>query len=175
METFDILLANFTILGALVILLLIVARFLKFNWVKKFNNLISENKLLLIFILSLGQMIGSLIYSELIGYAPCVFCWYQRVLLYPIVIIAGIAWWRKDVTARFYVIPLAIGAFLIGVYQYLLQITDWGFVSSVCSAESAVACSSIYVLEYGFITIPFMSIIISALILLIAITSASKD
>lgn len=54
-----------------------------------------ENGLIFIFTTSLIAMLGSLYYSEVRGFEPCTFCWYQRILMYPIVLISGIALYQK--------------------------------------------------------------------------------
>ncbi len=50
-----------------------------------------ENGLVFIFTISLIATFGSLYFSEVRGYEPCTLCWYQRILMYPIVLITGIA------------------------------------------------------------------------------------
>ena len=56
---------------------------------------------------ALLAMIGSLYYSEIVHYQPCTLCWYQRIAMYPLVLILGIAAWRRDLGVRIYAIPLA--------------------------------------------------------------------
>ena len=41
-------------------------------------------------------MLGSLYYSEVAGFPPCEYCWYQRIAMYPLVVILGIAMVRRD-------------------------------------------------------------------------------
>ena len=62
-----------------------------FSWVAK-------NALKLVFLVSLAGMIGSLVYQYIIGFAPCVLCWYQRIVMYPIAIITFWALIRKKST-----------------------------------------------------------------------------
>ena len=52
-------------------------------------------------------MAGSLYYSEVAGFPPCEYCWYQRIAMYPLVVILGIAMVRRDYGIRRYVLPLA--------------------------------------------------------------------
>ena len=56
----------------------------------------------------LVAMLGSLYYSEVAGFMPCEYCWYQRIAMYPLVVILGIAIVRRDDAVRRYVFALAI-------------------------------------------------------------------
>lgn len=101
--------------------------------------------------------LGSLYYSEIAGYNPCKFCWFQRIFMYPQVLLLGIAWWRKDGWMSLYSVVLSgIGA-LVAFYHYLLQL---GVAPEVpCSAVGiSEACSQQFVMELGYITIPLMSL-----------------
>ncbi len=56
-------------------------------------------------------MAGSLYFSEIAHYTPCTLCWYQRIAMYPLVLILAIAAIRRDIGIRRYAIPLAaVGA-----------------------------------------------------------------
>jgi disulfide bond formation protein DsbB len=54
------------------------------------------------FLISLGGTLGSLYFSEILKYPPCVLCWYQRICLYPLVLIFGIALWSEDANYKRY-------------------------------------------------------------------------
>ncbi len=64
---------------------------------------------------------GSLYFSEIAHLPPCVLCWYQRILMYPLVLIIAVGILRKDKSLPFYVLPLSILGGGIAFYQYLLQ------------------------------------------------------
>ena len=66
---------------------------------------------------------GSLYYSEVAHYTPCALCWYQRIAMYPLVLLLGIAAFRRDIGIRLYAIPLAAIGAVISAYHYLLE---WG-------------------------------------------------
>src|SRR5262249_40508857 len=58
-----------------------------------------------------GSMLGSLYFSESAHYIPCRLCWFQRIAMYPIALVALIALIRRDRGARWYIVPMAtIGA-----------------------------------------------------------------
>ncbi|HLS20774.1 MAG TPA: disulfide oxidoreductase [Bacillota bacterium] len=115
----------------------------------------TENLLLLIWTQALVATIGSLFYSELIGYVPCDLCWVQRIFMYPLVIIYGVAIVKKDMSTALSGLILSSIGFFISVYHYLLQklpaLQDAGGMCQI------VPCNLQYVNYFGFITIPFLA------------------
>jgi disulfide bond formation protein DsbB len=65
--------------------------------------------------------LGSLYYSEIVGFVPCTLCWYQRICMYPLAVILPIAAARGDEGVRRYVTPLAVVGAGISAYHYLVQ------------------------------------------------------
>ncbi len=127
------------------------------------------------FALTAGAVVGSLLYSEVIGFDPCILCWWQRIFMYPLVLITGIGAFRGDRTAALYGIPLATLGALIALYHYLLQ--NNAAPALACSVESfAVSCSQTQILLYGYITIPMMalSVFVLAILLLILAYRSKK-
>lgn len=118
------------------------------------------NKYILIiaFLQAWAATLGSLYFSEVLGYKPCLLCWYQRILMYPLIIILGIAIWRGDRKIYYYVLPLSILGAAIALYQYLLQMTPLAQITPVaCSAYGP--CREVQALFWGFVTIPFLSLV----------------
>ena len=109
-------------------------------------------------------MVGSLVFSEGIGYQPCTLCWYQRIAMYPLVVILGVDLLGEDRPTRRYALPLAVAGFAVSVYHYLVQVFP-AADAGVCAA--GVSCSARYVNEFGFVSIPFMAGAAFALIIAI--------
>src|SRR3990167_11058634 len=63
---------------------------------------------------------GSLIFSEVLKYPPCVLCWYQRIFMYPLVVILAVGIWKKDKNLPYFVLPLSIIGGIIAIYHNLL-------------------------------------------------------
>src|SRR5665213_3769815 len=99
---------------------------------------------------------ASLYFSEFQHFAPCILCWYQRICLYPLVIILAVGIILKDKRVFWYALPLAIIGWCISVFHNLLQ---YGVVTEAISpcANTGVSCTDKYVNYYGFITIPLLS------------------
>ncbi|QTD42863.1 disulfide oxidoreductase [Sporosarcina sp. Te-1] len=125
-----------------------------------------ENGLLFIFTVSLIATLGSLYYSEIKGFTPCTLCWYQRILMYPLVLISGIAIVQKN--ARIALTTAVFSIIGAGTSLYHYSIQKLSFLQSTAPACGNVPCTGQYVNYLGFITIPFMALIA---FLLIFITS----
>lgn len=98
---------------------------------------------------------GSLLLSEVAGYLPCVLCWYQRIAMYPLVLIVGIAAVRGDREVWRTAVPLsAIGAGIAVWHILLEQNPGWG---GPC--DDAAPCTILWVEELGFLTLPTMALI----------------
>ncbi len=98
---------------------------------------------------------GSLFYSEYFEFEPCRLCWYQRIAMYPLVLILAIAALRKDRGVVAYAVPLAVVGGLLSAYHYTIQ-TFPGLAGDVCAV--GVPCTAKYVNEFGFISIPMMAL-----------------
>ncbi|WP_027460880.1 disulfide bond formation protein B [Deinococcus murrayi] len=98
-----------------------------------------DNRLYLAWVVALVATLGSLYFSEVRGFAPCVLCWYQRIAMYPLALLLGLAALRGDLGIRTYALPLAAVGWLIALIQNL---EDWGVIPvlRVCSANNAVPC-----------------------------------
>ena len=131
------------------------------------NRLITKRTLYnLIFLIALTAMGGSLYYSEIVGLEPCLLCWYQRIAMYPIAVLSLVGLLKRDPMLPRYVLPLSFIGLLIAAYQYTLQrLTAVGVnnVIAPCSVGGA-SCTPIYVEYFGFIKIPFLSLVAFILI-----------
>lgn len=119
------------------------------------------------FLIAAGAMAGSLYYSEHVGFEPCTLCWYQRTAIYPVVLILGVAWWRRDGVAPLrYAMPLTVIAGLISGYHYLIQQFP-SLEAGFCSAD--VPCSAPYLDEFGFVSLAYMGASTAALIVAVLV------
>lgn len=113
--------------------------------------------------------VGSLIFSEVLKFPPCVLCWYQRIFMYPLVAILAIGIWKKDKNLPFYVLPLSVIGTIIAVYHNLLYYNILPESAAPCIL--GVSCTTKQIELLGFITIPLMSLasflVITVLMLLL--------
>lgn len=125
-----------------------------------------ENSLLIIWGTSLVATLGSLYFSEIKGYIPCELCWYQRILMYPIVIISTIAYIQKNARIALTTAVFAIIGGSMSLYHYGIQKVS--FLQENAPACGQVSCTGAYINWLGFITIPFLAL---TAFIIIAITS----
>ena len=114
------------------------------------------------FALALGATLGSLYLSEIVHLVPCRLCWFQRIFMYPLVIVLGVAAKRRDGTVGLTTSLLAGIGLLIAGYHYLIQQVP-SLDSGAC--DPAAPCSAAYIWQWNFLSIPFMAGSAFALIL----------
>ena len=112
--------------------------------------------LYLAWLVALTATLGSLYFSEIREFVPCELCWIQRIFMYPLTIILGIAVFTEDRTIRKYVLPLTIIGGIVSLYHYLVQKVP-GF-AEIQPCAQGVPCSGQYINWLGFITIPFLAL-----------------
>lgn len=113
-------------------------------------------------IVSLIATFGSLYFSEILGFIPCTLCWYQRIMMYPLIIVLGIASYRNQSDIIPYVLPLSILGGLISLWHYAQQKIP--FLGQVIQCKVGVPCNASYINWLGFVTIPLLAFIAFALI-----------
>ena len=109
------------------------------------------------FVIALAATLGSLFASEVLGYPPCVLCWYQRIAMYPLALVFFMALWSGDRGYPRYSLPLcALGAAL-AAYHNLLY---YGVIPEAISpCQQGVSCTTRQLELLGFVTIPLMSLV----------------
>lgn len=118
--------------------------------------------LLFVWIVSLVATLGSLFFSEVMRLPPCVLCWYQRICMYPLVVISTIGLLRRDTGSPGYAWPLAGAGLAIATYHNLLY---YGVIpDAITPCAQGVSCTSRQIEWLGFITIPLLSLTAFAMI-----------
>lgn len=154
----------------LLLLIIITSKFSKGfkNKTLKHSKLFVSKALMMAFTVSLTATLGSLYFSEVAGFEPCKLCWIQRIFMYPLVFITGVAVYKKLKDAWNYVLPLSVLGLAIAAYHYYYQVTGSPLIP--CSTVGfSVSCSERFFTYYGYITIPWMSLSAFVYILLAGI------
>lgn len=155
-------------LGGQIIIAILIATFLLRGRNGGAVELIEKYGLHFIFLASLGATVVSLFYSNFANYAPCDLCWWQRVFMYAIFFISGLALFKKDdETIMDYILMLATLGGLVAFYNSYLQYGGAPLIPCAANAE-AISCSQRFVFEYNYITIPLMSLTGFILVVVIA-------
>jgi len=106
-------------------------------------------------LLACVSALGSLFFSEVMGLQPCVLCWYQRICMYPLVLILPAALFPFDRNVVRYAAPLALAGLLIACFHLLLVA---GYIpESIKPCVQGVPCSEVQIEWFGFVTIPLLS------------------
>jgi disulfide bond formation protein DsbB len=108
---------------------------------------------------------GSLYYSEVAHFVPCELCWYQRICMYPLALILLVAALRRDRGIVFTVVPLAAIGAAIAAYHTQLQ----AFPEQRSFCPTTTPCTTRYVWQFGFVSLPFMALAGFCLIIVLAI------
>ena len=97
--------------------------------------------------------VASLYYSEVAQFIPCEMCWFQRIFMYPQVVILFVAALRRDASAWRYAVPLSVIGLLFSLYHYQLEL----FPDQPSMCSTTIPCSVRFVEVYGFVSIAFMA------------------
>jgi disulfide bond formation protein DsbB len=126
----------------------------RMTWASAWLTQVRASGLWIICMITTGAMVGSLYFSEKVGFAPCKLCWYQRIAMFSIAIISFVAALRNDKNIARYTIVLAPIGLLVSTYHYLLE---WfpTLEANACSLD--VPCTAIWFRELGFVTLCFMA------------------
>lgn len=125
------------------------------------QNAVSENNssilLFAVWLMALLGMVGSLFFSEVLDYPPCVLCWYQRIALYPLVFVVGIGIAIRDRRTALYALPLTAAGLVVAAYHNLLY---YGLIpEEITPCTEGIPCNAIQLQLLGFLTIPLMSLL----------------
>lgn len=122
------------------------------------KKLLEKNILYISWVTALAGTAGSIILSEIFHFLPCSLCWYQRILLYPLVVIIAVGILRKNKDLHLYVLPFTILGAIVAFYQHLLQVGIIPELVKTCSTN--VPCTTKYIDWLGgLVTIPLLSFI----------------
>ncbi len=111
---------------------------------------------------ALVSTLGSLFFSEVLHFTPCVLCWYQRICMYPLIAILTVGILRKNKEIYLYVLPQSILGLSIALYHNLLYYHL--LPESISPCIKGVSCTTKFIGWFGFITIPLLSFIGFAII-----------
>jgi disulfide bond formation protein DsbB len=115
------------------------------------------------------SMGGSLYFSEVANFPPCPLCWYQRIAMYPLVPLLGIAAFRRDTGVALYGAVIAALGASISIYHILVE---RGIVEESVACDPSNPCSLIWVKELGYLTIPTMAL--SGFLLILTLLAVSR-
>lgn len=124
-------------------------------------------------IVALASSLAVLFIGEVLGQAPCVLCWFQRVFMFPLAIVLGLGLWWNDARVGRYAIVLALGGAAIAAWHLGLY---WGFVPEPirpCTATGP-SCTDANQLILG-VPIPLLAFLTFVLIAVLSVISLKGE
>lgn len=147
-----------TILGQISVVVLAVALLRG----SSLRGWVSTHALTLMLITSLTATLGSLYFSDIALWTPCKLCWYQRIFMYPQVVLLAIALWKRDRGIAPYILALSVIGALIAAFHYSEQVLAVLYPAvidpNVPCDITGESCRSTPFFHFGYITIPTMAL-----------------
>lgn len=107
--------------------------------------------------------LGALFFGEVMNVPTCVLCWYQRIAMFPLVLILAAGLFPFDRRLVRYAFPLALAGWGFALFHVLLV---GGYIpEKVRPCTQGVPCSETYIQWFGFITIPLLALVAFSLII----------
>jgi disulfide bond formation protein DsbB len=125
-------------------------------------QVVKEYSLYLAWVVSLVAVCGSLFFSDIMLFEPCKLCWFQRIFMYPLAILLGIACYKNDRRLAPYLLPFSIIGGCISLVHYAEQKIP--ALAKMLPCTVGIPCNGQYINWLGFITIPFLALIAFLLI-----------
>lgn len=153
-------LAVTTLIGNTGTLFLLLAFFVRRSLYASLMSRIAQFATPLGFLLAAASTFGSLLYSEVAGFPACVLCWIQRIFMYPLTALFLLAVWRRENIILPYTLFLSILGGGVALYQWVKDMVHvYTGVIIPCPAVSGLpSCDTIYINEFGYITIPMLAL-----------------
>jgi len=139
-------------------------------------NRVSAWKKQLLFAVSAAALVGSAVYSNVIGYTACYLCWIQRIMMIGTATVSLFGIVRKStskIIVRGSLVFIALGTF-VATY-HTLTLNGIGNGEALCAAIGGISCYQLYVNQFGYISIPVMSLTVFVLLLIIALVKKPKE
>ena len=117
--------------------------------------------------------LGALFLGEVMGYTPCLLCWYQRIAMFPLVLVLPAGLFPFDPRVVRYALPLALAG--LGLAAFHLALVAGWIPERIRPCEQGVPCSDLQVVWFGFINIPLLSLAAFAAIVALLLLSSRNS
>jgi len=130
-------------------------------------------------LISATSIVGALIYQLAYLTPVCELCWWQRIFLFPISIVAFVAVWRQSREAHITAAILAALGLFYAIYHYYYHFQGLvlgNVLALPCSSGGLLpACTESPILTFGFVTIPLMGVLVFGSMLILAAFAHEKS
>lgn len=124
-------------------------------------------------LIALVSTLGAIFIGEVMGKVPCDLCWYQRILMFPLPVLLGVALYCRDFSIWRYALPLSVGGVLVSAFHSLLYLKIIPEEIKPCT-ETGPSCSGADMLLWGIVPLPLLSLLAFLVISLTLITLRKK-
>ena len=155
------------------VLVLCILALLKRSWRATLFAFLRNNGRLIFFLLSVASVAGTLWFEFADALNPCLFCWWQRIGMYPVLFISTIAILKNTDVSEIadYVLAFSIFGAAFALYQHLLQVLPSG---ALIPCDAAGDCAVRSVFEFNFVTLPWMALSVFAVFIFVALVARKK-
>jgi len=129
--------------------------------------------LFLSWLVAMAATLGALFLGEVLGRTPCVLCWYQRIAMFPLALLLGIACMVDDRSVWRYTLPLALLGGVFAMWHSMLYV-GWISAAIVPCSQSGPSCTSADMLVAG-VPLPYLSLLSFCSIVLLLIPIVHQD
>lgn len=127
------------------------------------RDLVDEHGRISAWLVAAIAMGGSLWFSESAGFPPCELCWYQRIAIYPLVVVLGIRALRRRGSRDLRLASLVLVGLGLVVNLWHVAIETFPDLDTG-ACDAAVPCTVRWVEGLGFFTIPRLATVTLLLI-----------
>jgi len=129
---------------------------------------VAWNLVFVCWLVATASTLAALFFSEVMSLPPCVLCWYQRIFIFPLVLLLPAGLFPFDPKVVRYALPLALVGWSIALVHVLITV---GLIpEGITPCTQGVPCARNQIEWFGFLSIPLLSLaafsVISALLLL---------
>lgn len=108
-------------------------------------------------LIATASTLGALFFSEVMGLPPCMLCWYQRIFIFPLVLLLPIGLFPFDPKIVRYALPLSVVGWSLAFFHVLLT---YGLIpETIRPCTQGVPCAQNPIEWFGFVSIPLLSLV----------------
>lgn len=131
------------------------------------------------FFLASGAIVMSLIFQYAYLLTVCPLCWYQRIFMYPLAVLFGLALYRKEEEGIApYALALSVVGMFIALYHSFLQYYTLIVGSEPgipCGATiNEVSCAEVSWVQFDYLTFPVIAVTVFAVFIALILLVQKK-
>jgi len=169
---FSKLLGIITILGNILLVLWLAAYLFDRPRYQRIMHWLSARAIGLGLAVTAGTTVGSLVFFAVSEIPACILCWIQRIFMYPLVFLFGLAFLRKERVILPYALMFTVIGGVVSLYHWTKNMLAlYADLTIACPVVPGLpSCETISVLEYGYVTLPMIALNVFIIVSIILYT-----